>query len=456
MNDDRFSARIAFLVLLLASAAVSAQPFTLDENIKPLKLTLKDDPNYEGIQFTSASGTIGSTASYLFANTFSPQRVVVAQLFSIAAEQPATLTVVKELWTEPGRSCTTDAAGVCDVKFRTSGDAGFRINGVTGSKWRLLLMVSPEIPREVMMPSPFFEADKADAARLEHGGTLAAPASGSDRPAGAESGGGDALVWIGAAAVVLLAVIAVLLARLLGSRNQSAAGALLPLFTALALLFVAAPEPAVAEDPVESDSESIDVDLTELNEEIEAEAKAREEARKQMEKAAKRTQTALKILMDAKSAYDRWFGDLSNCAAMSNPAGAPRIPSFCAGDPRCQGCYTVARTDFNEVRGVFEQLRIIYSCNKKAIDAAIKFGDSASGVHGVTGLAWQTIKLDIEESVKGLKKAYDDKYLELTQKLHDSMIEIARCEAKWGEPDWYDRFGYVYFEFMADKYKRSD
>lgn len=455
MKTCQLRAWVACLMLLMVSAAVFAQPFTLDQSIKPLQLTLKEDPNYDDVQWTAASGTIEGTAEYLFVSALSPQRVVVAQLFAITPESPATLTVVKELWSEPGRSCTTDAVGICDVKFRTIGDAGFKVDGVEGSKWRLLLMVSPEIPQEVMMPSPFFEANKADAARLEHGGTLAASPMARSESGAATAEGSSLLAWIGGAAVVLLAVIAVLLVRLLGGQTKSASSLLLPLLTALTFLFVAAPESSYA-DATESDAESIDVDLTDLNEAIEAEAKAEEEGKKRVDSAMKHTQTALKILVDAKNAYDRWFGDLSNCATMRNPAGAPRIPSFCEGDAGCQGCYARSRTKFNEVRGTFEQLRIIYGCNKKAIDAFIKLGDSGSAVHGVAGLAWQGIKLDIEVSVDKMKKAYDDKYSELAQKLHDSMIEIAKCEAYWGEPDWYERFGYVYFEFMADKYKRSD
>ncbi len=36
------------------------------------------------------------------------------------------------------------------------------------------------------------------------------------------------------------------------------------------------------------------------------------------------------------------------------------------------------------------------------------------------------------------------------------MVGLSTCEAQYGVPDWYDRFGYMYFEFMRDKYRRSD
>lgn len=129
---------------------------------------------------------------------------------------------------------------------------------------------------------------------------------------------------------------------------------------------------------------------------------------------------------------------------------------FCEDDASCSACYSDARSEFNAVRGTFEQLRVIYQCSMDDINSAIAFGDSASGVHGVSGLAWQAQKARITNSVNGLKNAYDNKYDELRGRLHSSMIEIASCEAQYGEPDWYDRFGYVYFEFLTDKYKRSD
>lgn len=41
------------------------------------------------------------------------------------------------------------------------------------------------------------------------------------------------------------------------------------------------------------------------------------------------------------------------------------------------------------------------------------------------------------------------------ERLHDSMIELGRCETQYGEPDWYDRVGYMYYEFLTDKYRPS-
>src|SRR3546814_6554130 len=51
---------------------------------------------------------------------------------------------------------------------------------------------------------------------------------------------------------------------------------------------------------------------------------------------------------------------------------------------------------------------------------------------------------------------YDHKYTQLMEALHGQMVDMGTCEAKYGVEDWYDRFGFIYYEFMADKYKRAD
>ena len=71
-------------------------------------------------------------------------------------------------------------------------------------------------------------------------------------------------------------------------------------------------------------------------------------------------------------------------------------------------------------------------------------------------MAWQTQRRNIEKSVTELEQAYDAKYAEFLQSLADAMMELNICEAKYGVEDWYDRFGYMYFEFMKDKYQRKD
>ncbi|HDZ69487.1 MAG TPA: hypothetical protein ENH43_03630 [Phycisphaerales bacterium] len=168
---------------------------------------------------------------------------------------------------------------------------------------------------------------------------------------------------------------------------------------------------------------------------------------------AKAMGSALTSLEAGRNLEKSW---LSKCDRIGNPPKTPSIPSFCAKNEACSQCYSQTRIDFNKVRATLEKLRQIYTCSQKFSKSAIAFGDSSSGVHAVVGLAWQTQKGGILKAVKGLQAAYDRKYAELIGKLKKSMVQMGVCEDKFGVEDWYDRFGYVYYEFMADKYKRAD
>ena len=39
--------------------------------------------------------------------------------------------------------------------------------------------------------------------------------------------------------------------------------------------------------------------------------------------------------------------------------------------------------------------------------------------------------------------------------LRNALMQWDRCEASFGERDWYARFGFLYMTFMEDKYKRN-
>ncbi|MBQ0929343.1 hypothetical protein KAK07_19095 [Ideonella sp. 4Y16] len=153
----------------------------------------------------------------------------------------------------------------------------------------------------------------------------------------------------------------------------------------------------------------------------------------------------------------------SACAAVDGGAasggrrthkpGAARAPGA-AGHP-CEACYTKAINALDSTRTRLEKLRAIYSSTYKSAKAQMAFADSVSGVHGVSGLAWQTQKIKIMQSVKNLDKAYDAKYAELMQALLKDLQQYSECEETIMKvPSWYDRFGFVYYQFMKDHYKR--
>ncbi len=119
-------------------------------------------------------------------------------------------------------------------------------------------------------------------------------------------------------------------------------------------------------------------------------------------------------------------------------------------------CLEKEYDNLNNRRLNLERLRVIYAHAMKKINAGIAFGDNVSGVHGVSGLAWQSQKMIIlTKSIPTLNKAYDDKYAEMIHALEENLRAIENCEAMLGYDNWYNHAGFIYYQFMADKYKRN-
>lgn len=149
---------------------------------------------------------------------------------------------------------------------------------------------------------------------------------------------------------------------------------------------------------------------------------------------------------------------LSNgeCSPDFNTSSQAMMPSTCAGNSGCGECYTSAVNKLNFVRRQLARLSCIYNNTKNFNNAAIAFGDNASGIHAVTGLSWQYARAEIVETFNHFKQTYDKKYIDMIGALSDALSDINSCENQYGERDWYQRFGFIYFEFMKDKYKRTD
>ena len=137
-----------------------------------------------------------------------------------------------------------------------------------------------------------------------------------------------------------------------------------------------------------------------------------------------------------------------------HPDGAPDLPVSCASSD-CTACYREAQTALNSAMFTLGRLRTLYLRTKTFVDNAIAFGDSSSGIHAVVGLAWQKEKKGIQDSMAGMNTAFDRKKPELMTALKTALDKIGACEAQfYSNPDWYNRFGFIYYQFMDQKYAR--
>jgi len=166
-------------------------------------------------------------------------------------------------------------------------------------------------------------------------------------------------------------------------------------------------------------------------------------------------------LKDGNLDYDFLDDSDSNAVPDIDDRAEPQLPSSCLNntDSRFkEGCKCLDRAyeELNTLRFKFEKLRIIYSNTKKMSSKAIAFGDNVSGGMGsISALAWQKEKRGIEKSLKGLDKAYDAKYTEFIKLLYTNLKQIDACEAKLNFSEWYSKVGFIYFDFMKDKYNRN-
>jgi hypothetical protein len=142
-----------------------------------------------------------------------------------------------------------------------------------------------------------------------------------------------------------------------------------------------------------------------------------------------------------------------------SPDGQPQLPVGCdlntdsAAD--CRDCYTRAQGRLEVVRSSLEALRAIHASTKLYTDRSIAFGDTVSGVHGVSGLSWQYEKRGIIAQFQRFEQKYDSKYAELMRTLRASLDDISTCEARYFDnPDWFSRYGFMYYQFMEARYRR--
>ncbi|HQV06780.1 MAG: hypothetical protein R2796_05840 [Chitinophagaceae bacterium] len=167
--------------------------------------------------------------------------------------------------------------------------------------------------------------------------------------------------------------------------------------------------------------------------------------------------TALSIFDSAKELYEASNAlDNNECVPDFSTDAQSMMPSSCDDKPGCRDCYQSSISRMTTVRRSLARLSCIRMNTKKFTDAAVAFGDNVAGLHAITGLAWQYQRRGIMAAMEKFNKSYDKKYTELIQSLQIALQGINQCEAKFGMQDWYQRFGFIYFEMMKEKYKRTD
>lgn len=452
-----------FLMLglfLIGAFPAFAQPFTLDKEIQPIELKLTDDTRsgHEGEKGIVFFNRITDSTTYHYATGHTMFQMVDVLVTSIDGS-PLKVSLNQDIWNDDKNEKQTNSSpdNTVNFKLRAQGSFGIKIetDKPSNSLYSIAVIASPE--KKGYLGSAFRKIKKSE---MKSGGDASPENSGDG-----ESSNTMLYILLGVAVLV----IAFLAGRLLGNKSKKATIILWLLFT-MPFSAYAQGDGGVFLTMAQFEDYKTGVESTHANllrklEILESERSAVDRTIGDINANITKIRSAW---TSVKALYSSYTG-LSSCLSSTPPAGSPTIPSICTDlsfdeegeileeqDEECASCFMEARRRFNQTRYVFEQLATIYKCTKKFTDAAIAFGDNTSGVHGVAGMAWQAERIKIEKSVEELQAAYDNKYNELIQSLADDMMELNICEAKFGVEDWYDRFGYMYFEFMKEKYQRKD
>lgn len=139
--------------------------------------------------------------------------------------------------------------------------------------------------------------------------------------------------------------------------------------------------------------------------------------------------------------------------SLADDGDGPQVPSSCAEDPDCNACFARAYERVNFARMVLARLKSIHTRVHAYIEAQKSFGDTVSPVHGISGLAWQYARRDIEQAKNDFDKTSQHKYDQLIGTMRSALDDVAACERDhFDNPDWNSRYGFMYLETVKAAY----
>lgn len=412
------------VLIIFGNNFLSAQPFTLDKNIKPIKLELTEHPKYVGAKYIESNVTLKKeTINYHYVRGHDIYQYVDIFIFANGKESNLVADVVFNTWSniEETQKTSTSKNGIINFKVRAYQDIGFTVksNEAFDIPYTVIVNASPEV--KPYLGSPFVKATKTN---LKSDTTTSKSESFPTT---------NSNIWVYIFIGVLLLLVGLLAGKLMGRKKTM-------LFILLPVLFIFKTE-SYGQTETEDYNRQVENDvhagrIGQINSGIDG------------INGAFGTEKALEDFI-------RQYRNLGSCLGSSSPPGQPRIPSFCDGEEsECANCFATARAEFNRCRYNLEKLQTIYNCSRAYIDASIALGDNVSGYHGVVGIVWQSQKRGIMRSVDDLEKAYDSKRLEMLHSFQESLMELDACERAHGLEDWYDRFGVMFYNFVEMRYHR--
>jgi hypothetical protein len=406
-------------VQLACALPAGAQPFTLDEHINPVELKLEDHTK-EGESKPAGRISVNkltqeTDTAYYYLGGFSIYGPSYVSLTSAHDSESLQIDLFKENWKESMQSGNVNGKSTWKTNFKTEGDFGIRIiTKIKPSHHVLLIYTGNDM--KLNLPSPF-----------------------SGKPATTAGTGSwfkKNMLLLGGGAVALLALLFFAFKK---SKRKAITILLLMLLSQMA--YPQRPEAGGVVDVINQ-------------------VLARDVSLEQHEGVLEAMNQMNETMGNLSSNMDSWRSlrtlGRGECTPEFTTSGAAMMASTCDGNTQCSSCFEKAVGDLNFMRLQLGRLSCIYNNTKSYTQSALSFGDNVSGIHGMTGLAWQSQRPGIVQAMESMKNACKEKYAGMMTSLEKALKDIDACEARYGLPDWYQRFGFIYYEFMKEKYKIVD
>jgi len=136
------------------------------------------------------------------------------------------------------------------------------------------------------------------------------------------------------------------------------------------------------------------------------------------------------------------------------PPGTPDVPSKCLENKDCRPCYTEAYGKVNQTRKNLEKVRAKYEFTHRFASQGIAYMQAVgSAAGGPAAMGAQVEANKVNGALSGFDEVVKNKNTKLLGKLESNLREVSVCEAKYYKnDDWYDRYGYMYYQFMVAHY----
>ena len=480
-----------FFAVTLAIIALARTSFAAEWEIEP-----QDDPRVPLGKTSVVGGALGNEPIFFVLKNITLSSPIQVTLAATDEKQPVEMSVYKEDPSKPLATGTATSDKALTFRFKTGDQIYFAVKGADGARYQLFTWVGPEFEIEDSSPIVPVSEYPASPPRVEKPSRVADQTStaSNTRTGGALVLGVWPSIFLG---LILLALIAIIV--LLWRRGSKSGAAVLLLSIFIQTTFGAdkgVPGKITPKDEAPPVKKNVS-ELTGILEKIikgsetsgfeggTYKPKEREpgvifvtdkskditytiKTEKEVEEKPGSLPKVKKFVGDSAALLKFTLGLLEQFGFIDpreaaiqrnpNPPGMPLLPSRCAKDPECGPCFRKANKDLMDARSLLETQYVIYKQTELAAGRIIELGDAAAGMSSIAKFVWDQEKHggSVSKAQEELYAKYDSNLEKLLRNLHDALIAQSACERNaFNDQDWYNRYGWIYYTFMRDRYTRK-